>query len=798
MAKKNTTKRSTTLIIVESPTKAKTISKFVGSNFTVRSSFGHVRDLPKRVLGIDTANNFTPSYVVPLKAKTAVSALKREALRAGRVILATDEDREGEAIAWHLSQVLLAPPKKRKKKLGENPPENPDEVMRVLPAAIGGEPAAVSKIDRITFDEITKKAILEALEHPRVIDQSLVDAQQGRRILDRLVGYKLSPFLWKKISRGLSAGRVQSVALRLVVEREREREAFKAREYWTIEALLAKQESGIMKHELRSGEEPPEGAFIAKLVEIDGKKLDKFDIPNEAEAKRIADATHGATWNVAEVAQKEVRRNPMPPFTTSTLQQTAGRRFGFSAKQTMRLAQMLYEGMDVGEGPAGLITYMRTDSLNLSEESLQAARAYIGQAFGASYTEGAPRRYKTKSRTAQEAHEAIRPSDPARTPQAIQQYLEPAVWKLYNLIWRRFIASQMPPATFLETRVSILAAQSTFEARGLVRQFDGFQRVYPLKTAEALLPALAKDETVEFLELKNNQHFTEPPPRYNEARLIKTLEEFGIGRPSTYAPTMSVIQDRGYVQKDEKRCFAPTEVGYAVSDLLTQHFPLVVDTQFTAKMEEDLDKIASGALPWQSVVREFYEPFEKLLAEKHESIAKMVEETSEVCEKCGKPMVIRMGRFGKFLACSGFPECKNAKALPGSPSSASGQFPASSFETAQEAGNCEKCGAPLVERRGRFGPFTGCSKYPECDYIKKKNYAIGVKCPKCTEGDVVSRRTKSRRFFYGCSRYPACDYATWQRPTDVPAGASAKEGAPSEGGQRLSPDTLTKEKALNG
>ena len=758
MGKKNTTKRASTLIIVESPTKAKTIGKFVGSGFVVRSSFGHVRDLPKRMLGIDTANNFTPSYVVPLKAKTAVSALRRDAAKAGRVILATDEDREGEAIAWHLAHVLLQPAKKRKPKTEQTATDVPQPTAIAKPAVA---------VERITFDEITKKAILKALETPRVIDQNLVDAQQGRRILDRLVGYKLSPFLWKKISRGLSAGRVQSVALRLVVERERERQAFEAREYWTIEALLANNDLQIARDEAQNGEKLPEGVFVAKLVEVGGKKLDKFDIPNAAEAEKIADAMRGAAWTVADVAQKEVRRNPMPPFTTSTLQQTAGRRFGFSAKQTMRLAQMLYEGMDVGEGSVGLITYMRTDSLNLSEESLEAARAYIEDAFGTPYVEGAPRRYKTKLRTAQEAHEAIRPTDPARTPEAVKQYLEPAAWKLYNLIWCRFVASQMPPARFLETRIAVSAADGIFESRGLVCQFDGFQRVYPVKTADALLPAIAKDDTVKLIELKNNQHFTEPLPRYNEARLIKTLEEFGIGRPSTYAPTMSVIQDRGYVQKDEKRCFVPTEVGYAVSDLLTQHFPLVVDTQFTAKMEEDLDKVASGSLPWQNVIREFYEPFEKLLAEKQETIAKMVEETSEVCEKCGKPMVIRMGRFGKFLACSGFPECKNAKTLPGSDAQKTDGIAVSSEDG---AGVCEKCGSALVDRRGRFGPFTGCSRYPDCDYIKKKNYAIGIKCPKCSEGDVVSRRTKSRRFFYGCSRYPACDFATWQRPTtDAPA-----------------------------
>ncbi|MDP3963505.1 MAG: type I DNA topoisomerase, partial [bacterium] len=640
-------KQKPTLIIVESPTKAKTISKFVGPGFIVKSSMGHIRDLPKRQLGIDVDKNFEPKYVVPLKAKTTVSTLKKDAAKAGRVVLATDEDREGEAIAWHLAQALgLAnkPVKKRKTKIKS------DAEADVAPEE--------SRVERITFDEITKKAILKALESPRAINQQLVDAQQARRVLDRLVGYKLSPLLWRKISKGLSAGRVQSVALRFVVDRERERAAFKPEEYWTIGALLATTEAGVAQYESQEKEskELPEGVFEAKLVKVGEKKLEKFDIPNDAESKKIAGTLEGASWTVATVHEKQMKRNPMPPFTTSTLQQTAGRKFGFSSAQTMRLAQILYEGVDLGEaGSTGLITYMRTDSVNLSEESLEGARAFIEGAYGTPYVEGAPRRYTTKSRLAQEAHEAIRPTDPARAPDSLAAHLEPRALKLYDLIWRRFIASQMPPAKFLETVVAVSANDCLFEARGLVKQFDGWQRVYPSKSKETLLPKLAANETLHLAKLNQEQHFTEPPPRYTEASLIKTLEENGIGRPSTYAPTLSIVQTRGYVAKDERKAFMPTEIGYAVNDLLAEHFPLTIDAQFTAKMEEDLDRVAAGDVAWQSVIGEFYGPFAKTLAEKQETITKMIETTEEICEKCGKPMIIRMSRFGKFLACSGFP-----------------------------------------------------------------------------------------------------------------------------------------------
>jgi DNA topoisomerase I len=772
-----------TLIIVESPTKAKTISKFVGSGYTVKSSFGHIRDLPKRQLGIDVAKDFEPSYVIPLKAKSVVSGLKKDAAKATRVVLATDEDREGEAIAWHLAKALGLTPKVAA------PQDSSDaDKQEIAPEKeTDKKPEAASKkkeappAERITFDEITKKAILAALEHPRIIDQQLVDAQQGRRVLDRLVGYKLSPLLWKKISKGLSAGRVQSVAVKFVADRERERQAFKPEEYWTIESLLSKKGVSIPNEKIE-GAELPEGVFIAKLSKVEGKTVEKFDLRTATDAERIKDGLKNTDWKVADIVQKEVKRNPFPPFTTSTLQQTAGRRFGFSSAQTMRLAQMLYEGADIGEeGTVGLITYMRTDSLHLSEESLQAAVSYINETFGPEYSEGAPRQYKTKSRLAQEAHEAIRPSDPRRTPEAVKPYLEARMWKLYDLIWRRFVASQMPSAKFLETTVSVAAGECVFEARGIIKKFDGYQRVYPVKMKESVLPDMAKNEILKLVELRPLQHFTEPPPRYNEASLVKTLEEHGIGRPSTYAPTMFLIQNRGYVKKDERKAFFPTEVGLAVNDLLQEHFPLIVDAKFTAKMEEDLDRVASGEVSWREVIGEFYGPFEKQLAEKQDTITKMIEETSDTCEKCGKPMIIRMGRFGRFMACSGFPDCKNAKPLPASAAggeSASGEAQTTENGGAQiaEGEKCEKCGSALVERRGRFGPFVGCSKYPECNYIKKKQYTIGVKCPKCKDGDVVSRRTKSRRIFYGCSKYPECDFASWARP-GVEGAEEKKEAA---------------------
>lgn len=566
-------------------------------------------------------------------------------------------------------------------------------------------------MERIVFHEITKRAIDEALQNPRDIDLKRVNAQQARRVLDRLVGYSLSPFLWKKVIRGLSAGRVQSVAVRLVTEREREIQAFKPQEYWTIIAALLKAKNG--EEQIKN--------FEAALVKINETKLDKFAIRNETEAKQITTDLENAKWSVAQVEKRAVAKKPSAPFTTSTLQQEAFRRLGFSARQTMRLAQQLYEGVELGkEGSTGLITYMRTDSLNLSEDSLREAATFIRKEIGANYSLPSPRRFKTKTKGAQEAHEAIRPTDPARIPDQLKSHLDRQQFRLYDLIWRRFIATQMAEAIFDATAVDIIAESQktkdkryTFRTNGQVMKFDGFLNIWPSKIEETTLPELEKDEELKCEKIIPLQHFTEPLPRYTEASLIKALEQFGIGRPSTYAPTMATIQDRNYVEKDEQKRLKPTEVGVIVNDLLVEHFPEIVDVQFTAKMEEELDEIAEGKREWQPVIREFYEPFSKNLQKKYEVVEKrnMEETTEEVCEKCGKPMVIKYGRFGKFLACSGFPECKNAKPLP-----------------------------------------------------KEPPKSTGVKCPECGEGEIVERLTRKKRRFFGCARYPDCKYATWTDP----------------------------------
>lgn len=672
---------SKNLVIVESPTKARTISRFLGSDFVVESSFGHIRDLPTSKLGVDVEHNFEPKYVIPRKASANVKKLKAVAVGAEKIVLATDEDREGEAIAWHLTQALGL--------------DNPKAENRKTKA----------KIERIVFHEITQKAIDQALKNPRQIDMGLVDAQQARRILDRLVGYKLSPFLWKKIYRGLSAGRVQSVAVRLIVDREREIQQFKPEEYWTIEADLTKHA------------ENQKQIFPATLHKIGDTLLDKFAIKNQEEASKILEDLSGARWMVTQVEKHAVSKHPLPPFTTSTLQQESFRRLGFSAKQTMRLAQQLYEGIELGEGPIGLITYMRTDSLNIAEDSLMAAHQFLKKEFGNEYTISSPRRFKTKTKGAQEAHEAVRPTDPTRTPESIQSFLDRRQYRLYELIWRRFIATQMPPAVFDATTVNIEASKKAdlifnFRATGMVLKFDGFLKVYPTKTKDILLPELTPGEEIRLVELRPMQHFTIPPPRFSEASLIKILEKNGIGRPSTYAPTLSTIQDRGYVERDEKKCLKPTEVGFLVNDMLVEHFPEIVDLQFTAKMEEDLDGIAEGKTAWQPIIKEFYEPFAKHLEEKYEEVQKheITETTNEMCEKCGKPLIVKLGRFGKFLACSGFPECRNTKNL------------------------------------------------------KEEPAFIGMKCPKCLEGDVIIRRTRRKKIFYGCLRYPACDFASWTNP----------------------------------
>src|SRR3989344_5782178 len=576
------------LVIVESPTKARTISKFLGKGFKVESSFGHVRDLPKSKLGVDVENNFEPQYIIPVKARKNLNLLKKEAQKAEQIILATDEDREGEAIAWHLAQALGL-------------------------SEIKGEKSKI-KVERIVFHEITEKAIENALMHPREIDIDLVNAQQARRILDRLVGYKLSPFLWQKVARGLSAGRVQSVAVRLIADREEEIEKFVKQEYWSITASLG-------------------GGFDAKLIKIGEKTLEKFDIKNEEDAQKIAEEISKNKCVVKSVETKKEKKNPPPPFITSTLQQTASQRIGFSAKQTMMFAQRLYE--------EGLITYMRTDSLNLSEDALAQAKNFIKENFGEKYSIPEPRKFKTKSKGAQEAHEAIRPTDTSQTPEAEVE----------------------------ATKADIASGNYLLRANGARLAFDGFLKVYPLQISENILPELRENEELKTEKVLPEQHFTEPPARYSEATLIKILEKHGIGRPSTYAPTISTIQERGYVEKLEDKKLHPTETGKIVNKILVENFPEIVDIEFTAKIEEEFDEIAEGKKEWIPVIKEFHDPFEKHLKEKYETVKsqKTEEKTGEQCPECGKDLLIKRGRFGKFIACSGFPDCKFTKKIPETP-----------------------------------------------------------------------------------------------------------------------------------
>ncbi len=700
------------LVIVESPTKAKTIAKFLGRNYIVRSSMGHIRDLPRSKMGIDIENGFAPQYVVPKKNSKLATELKKLAKDSDKVILATDEDREGEAISWHLAEIL----------------KQPEE-----------------KYERITFHEITKEAIGNALQKPREIDMNLVDAQQARRVLDRLVGYELSPFLWKKVIKGLSAGRVQSVAVRLIVEREREIEAFDPQEYWTVEGLFHKEDS--------------ENKFEAKLNSINGKKLDKLEISSKSEADGILDELKASEFTVSSIEKKKTRRQPYAPFTTSTLQQEANRRLGLSSKQTMRLAQQLYEGITIGsQGSVGLITYMRTDSLNLADKFLLESGEYIKARFGDDHY-GGPRRYKTKAKGAQEAHEAIRPTEASRNPDELKPYLNAQQYKLYKLIWQRAVASQMAEAVIDSTVVDIsdTSEKYMFRANGSTIKFAGFMKVYPVDSKETILPELKESETVIAEKIGGAQHFTQPPARYSDATLVKALEEDGIGRPSTYAPTISTIIDRGYVERIEGRRLKPKEIAFLVIDLLMEHFPNIVDLKFTANMEEDLDEVAEGKKDWVPVITDFYMPFKENLDKKYDEVDKKKlteEKTDEKCEKCGSPMVIKMGRFGKFLACSNYPECKNTKQL-----GADGKI----TEPEKTDEKCPNCGADMVFKHGRFGKFLACGNYPDCKTTKA--ITTGVKCPQCGENEIAEKRSRAGKTFYACTGYPNCKFALWSKPT---------------------------------
>ena len=651
------------LVIVESPAKGKTIEKYLGAGYKVMASFGHVRDLPKSKIGIDVENGFTPEYVTPIKAKKTLASLKAAAKTADKVLLATDPDREGEAISWHLKEALGLKDK---------------------------------DYDRIEFHEITKDAVQFAAKHPRKINDDLVDAQQARRVLDRLVGYNLSPLLWRKIRKGLSAGRVQSVAVKFIVDREREILDFKPVEYWEISADLTND-----KHE-----------FNARLAKKEGKSIEMSD---KKTVDGILSDLEKATYIVDKVETKDVKRSPAAPFTTSTLQQEAARKLRYSSKRTMAIAQGLYEGVDVGEGSTGLITYMRTDAVNLSSQALSEIRTYIEQKISSDFLPKTPRLYK-KSKSAQEAHEAVRPTSVMRTPESIRQYLAPDQFKLYELIWKRTVASQMADAIYAQTSVDISADKYMFRASGRTIKFAGFMSVYleggeekqAEEMAEFKLPNLSEGSKCDLVRLNSDQKFTEPPARFTEASLIKTLEENGIGRPSTYAPTISTIQDRGYVRLEQRK-FYPEDIAFVVTDMLRDHFPFVVSVDFTANMEKELDEIADGKMDWVLVMQEFWNPFKEDLDKAQTNVEKINTDraTEEVCDKCGKPMVIKTGRFGEFLACTGFPDCKNAKPLP--------------------------------------------------------QKSLG-QCPECKTGDIVERKTKRGKKFWGCSRYPACKWATWDKP----------------------------------
>ncbi len=660
MSTKTKISNGVNLIIVESPTKAKTITRFLGNDFLVESCQGHIRDLPKGKMGIDPEKNFETQYVIPTKKRKIVNKLKKLSENAEKIYFATDEDREGEAIAWHLNYIFKK-----------------------------------NNAFRITFDEITEEAVKQSLMNPGKIDLDLVNAQQARRILDRLVGYNLSPLLWKKVVKGLSAGRVQSPAVRLIVEREREIEKFKPEEYWSIEAELKEKES-----------------FWAKLIKKDNLTLDKLEIKNKEQVEEIIKELERAEYLVGEIKKKQIKKSPLPPFTTSTLQQEANKKLGFTAKQTMMIAQQLYEGISLNEKTiTGLITYMRTDSLNLAEKFLNESQIFIEKKYGKEYHQ--KHFYKTKVKNAQEAHEAIRPTDCKNEPENIAKYLNKNQFKLYDLIWRRSLASQMSQEVIDSVSVDIKAKQYIFRANGLSIYFDGWTKIYPEKQKECYLPELTTDQILELKQLKPSQHFTEPLPRYNEASLVKALEEYGIGRPSTYAPIISTIQNRNYVQKQQK-AFYPTEMGILVNDLLVEHFPAIVDYQFTAEMENELDEVAQGKKDYLKMLVNFYQPFIKNLKMKEKEINKTFndEQTDKRCPRCNESLVIKMGRFGKFLACTGFPKCKYTQSL-------------------NEKGS--------------------------------NNEAIDVPCPKCA-GEIVKKRTKKGKFFYGCSNWPKCDFALWDEP----------------------------------
>ena len=762
---------SKSLVIVESSAKAKTIGKYLGNDYIVKASLGHIKDLPKSDLAVNVDLGFEPTYVVIEGKKKLIAELKAAAKGADKIFLAADPDREGEAICFHLQEELQ------------------------------GKGDKAPKIFRVMFNEITKNAVHKAFENPLQVNTGLVDAQQARRILDRLVGYKISPLLWDKVRRGLSAGRVQTVALRLIVDREREILGFNKEEYWTIDLSLNAKKAPVLK---------------ARLAKVAGENP---GIRDEARAKEILADVDQARYTVQSVGTKEKKRNPVPPFITSTLQQDSARKLRFSVKRTMVLAQRLYEGMEMGdEGATGLITYMRTDSVRVSDDALGEVRKFIGEKYGEAYLPEKANFYKGK-KDAQDAHEAIRPTSAFLTPESVAQYLQEDELKLYKLIWMRFVASQIMPAVFDQTTIDVTTPGNskigyTFRATGSVEKFDGFLKVYEEgkdtkddddEEATRKLPAVTQGEELKFKSIDPEQHFTEPPPRFTEATLVKELEAKGVGRPSTYASILSTIQEREYVKKEGGK-FGPTELGTVVTDLLLESFGDIFDVLYTARLEEELDEIEDGKMDWRVAMAEFYEKFSADLeraAVQMTDIKRMEKPTDFICDKCGKAMVIKWGKHGSFIACTGYPECTSTRELPttatedlgeqgedeycpncGRPmvlkKGRFGQFMACTgypdCKTTRQLGQgekqpdvqldelCPECGKNLVTKSGRFGEFTACSDYPTCKYVKQKT--VGVKCPDCHEGDIIERRSKKGKTFYGCNKYPKCEFVAWGKPID--------------------------------
>lgn len=710
------------LVIVESPAKARTLKKYLGRGFDVKASVGHIKDLPKSALGVDVEKEFEPTYEVIKGKQKVVEELIKAASKADTVYLAADPDREGEAIAWHVAEELGLPN---------------------------------NKVRRVLFHEITKVAVLKALEHPLKLNKDRFESQQARRILDRLVGYKISPILWVKVRRGLSAGRVQSVAVRLIVDREGEISIFIPKAYWSVAAKL-----------LGEGRE-----FLARLVSVGDKKLERLSIDTEEWAKEIVADSNQAEWKILSIQQKQRKRNPDPPFITSTLQQEAAKRLYFSAKKTMTLAQQLYEGIELGEeGAQGLITYMRTDSLRISDEAIKEARAAILAFYGKDYLPSAPYEYKNK-KNAQDAHEAVRPTSTVFTPEFVKSYLDHDQFRLYELIWKRYLASQMTQAVFDQTTIEIEATTPSgkrygFRTTGSILRFDGFLRLWqdedeknPDEADSERLPDLKETSKIQNKSVTSEKHMTQPPPRYSESSLIKELEEKGIGRPSTYAAILSTIQDRKYVEKKENR-FYPTELGSLVTELLVENFSNIVDVAFTATMESQLDQIEEGQANWIHTLKSFYQPFEetlKVAQEKMRNVKREETPTDLECPKCAKPLVIKWGRNGKFVACQGYPECRFTSEFE---PTEDGKIRLVAQPTTDEI--CPNCQAPMVVKSGRFGRFLACSSYPKCKTTKA--ITTGITCPDCSQGELTEKRTRFGKSFFSCTRYPECKYAIWDRP----------------------------------